>query len=82
LASTALTVPAIGALSGNSDTVVWRTQREQDASPNSYSMDFGHKERKPVHLTPAVRPRPALRHQASQLIEDLITLLRREWRSR
>jgi hypothetical protein len=70
------------ALSGNSDTVVWRTQREQDASPNSYSMGFGHKERKPVHLTPAVRPRPALRHQASQLIEDLITLLRREWRSR
>jgi uncharacterized protein DUF4062 len=69
-------------LSGRGDTAVWRTQREQDASPNSYSMGFGREGRNPVHLTPAVRPRPALRHQASQLVEDLVTLLRREWRSR
>lgn len=69
-------------LSGRSDTVVWRTQREQDASPNSYSVGFGREERKPAHLTPAVRPRPALRHQPGQLVEDLMTLLRREWRNR
>jgi hypothetical protein len=69
-------------LSGSNDHVVWRTQREQDASPDSYSMGFGQDGRKPVHLTPAVRPRPALRHQAGQLVEDLLTLLRREWRSR
>jgi hypothetical protein len=51
-------------LSGSNENVVWRTQREQDASPNSYSMGFGQNERKPVHLTPGARPRPALRHQA------------------
>jgi hypothetical protein len=69
-------------LSGRGDHAVWRTQREQDASPNSYSTGFGHHERKPVHLTPAVRPRAALQHQAAQLVEDIVTLLRREWRSR
>jgi hypothetical protein len=68
--------------SGRSDSAVWRTQREQDASLNSYSIGFGRGERKPVHLTPAVRPRSALQHQAGQLVEDIITLLRREWRSR
>jgi hypothetical protein len=69
-------------LTGRSDTAVWRTQREQDASPNSYSVGFGRDERKPVHLTPAVRPRAALQHQTDQLVEDIITLLRREWQSR
>jgi len=69
-------------LSGRDDHAVWRTQREQDASPNSYSTGFGHNERKPVHLTPAVLPRAALQHQAAQLVEDIITLLRRERRSR
>ena len=62
-------------LSGRDDHAVWRTQREQDASPNSYSTGFGH-------LTPAVLPRAALQHQAAQLVEDIITLLRRERRSR
>ena len=69
-------------LSGSNNNVVWRKQREQDASPNSYNMGFGQNGRKPVHLTPGVRPRPALRHQAGELVEDLVTLLRREWRSR
>jgi hypothetical protein len=69
-------------LSGRGDHAVWRTQREQDESPNSYSMGFGHNERKPVHLTLAVHPRAALEHQAAPLVEDIVTLLRREWRSR
>lgn len=69
-------------LSGRGDTVVWRTQHEQDESPDSYSMGFSREERNPVHLIPAVRPRPVLHHQAGLLVEDLLTLLRREWRSR
>lgn len=69
-------------LAGNNDSVVWRTQREQDASPTSYGMGFGQNERKPVHLTPGARPRAALRHQAGELVEDLVTLLRRQWRNR
>ena len=78
-----ITHVALAATLAGGDTVVWRTQREQDASPHSYSLGgFDREERKPVRLTPAVRPRPALRHQAGQLVEDLMTLLRREWRIR
>jgi hypothetical protein len=69
-------------LSVRGDTVVWRTQREQDLSPNSYSIGHGQNERGPVHLTPAVRSRPVLHHQAEQVIEDFVTLLRRKWRGR
>jgi len=31
---------------------------------------------------PGVRPRPALRRQAGELVDDLVTLLSRGWRSR
>lgn len=77
-----LTHVALAATLSGRDTVVWRTQREQDASPNSYSMGMGRNEHRPVHLAPAHRPRPALTHNADQLVEDLVTLLRREWQSR
>jgi hypothetical protein len=77
-----LTHVALAATLSGESTVVWRTQREQDASPNSYSMGMGSSEHRPVHLAPAHRPRPALTHQADQLVEDLVTLLRREWNSR
>jgi hypothetical protein len=77
-----LTHSALAATLSGGDTVVWRTQREQDASPHSYSIGMGLREHRPVHLSPAHRPRPALRHHADQLVEDLVTLLRREWRSR
>lgn len=63
--------PAV-TLSG-SDTVVWRSEREQDVSPTSYSVGFGRHEHRPVHLFSAHRRRPALRHNADQLVEDLVT---------
>jgi Domain of unknown function (DUF4062) len=77
-----LTHVALAATLSGGDMTVWRTQREQDASPNSYVMGFGRDDHRPVHLTPAHRPRPALNHNADQLVEDLVTLLRREWRSK
>lgn len=64
-----------------SDHVVWRTAAEHAASPNSFSMGSGQSERSPVHLTPAHRPRAALSLNAAELIEDYVTLLRREWRN-
>lgn len=54
-----------------------RVYRNGSAAPAHHA-----EEREPVHLTPAVRPRPALRHQAGQFVEDLVTPLRREWRAR
>jgi hypothetical protein len=58
-----------------------RTRREHNASPNSVQISgFGQDERPPVHLTPPHMSRPALAHQADQIVEDLATLLRRQWR--
>jgi hypothetical protein len=76
-----LTHVALAADLSGGDLTVWRTQREQDASPGSYSLGSGRAEHRPVHLSPAHRPRPALTHQTENLVEDLVTLLRREWRS-
>jgi hypothetical protein len=74
-----LTHMALAATLFGGDTTVWRTQKEQDANPNSYSMGGSRNGHQPVHLAPAHRPRAALRHNADQLVEDLVTLLRREW---
>lgn len=64
-----------------SDSVVWRTATEQAANPNSFILGWRQHERSPVHLTPAHRPRTALSLNAEELIEDYVTLLRREWRN-
>jgi hypothetical protein len=77
-----LTHSTLAVILAGSDTMVWRTQREQDASPNSYSMGMGQREPEPVHLAPPHRPRAALKHNADQLVEDLLTLVRREWKAR
>jgi hypothetical protein len=77
-----LTHVAIVATLSVDGTTVWRTQREQDASPNCFSMGVGRNEQQPVHLAPAHRPRPALTHNADQIVEDFVTLLRREWQSK
>ena len=77
-----LTHVALAATLSGNETAVWRTQLEQDASPNSYSIGMGREVHRPVHLAPAHRPRPALRRNADQLVEDLVTLLRREWQSK
>ena len=57
-----------------------RTRREHEASPNSMSMgnNYGRDQHSPVHLSPAHLPRAALSQQADQLVEDLMTLLRRQ----
>jgi Domain of unknown function (DUF4062) len=76
-----LTHVALAATLTGSDHAVWRAQREQDASPNSYSIGMGRDEHRPVHLAPPHRPRAALQHDADRLVEDIVTLLRREWRN-
>jgi Domain of unknown function (DUF4062) len=72
---------ALAAALQGSDMVVWRTQREHAASPRSY--EFGRTgrddQKRTVHLKPAVIPRAMLVHQTAQIVEDLITLLRRVW---
>jgi hypothetical protein len=61
--------------------MAWRTQREQDASPNQVTLDSrGQDERLPVFLAPPHRTRAALRLETGNLIDDLIVLLRRQWR--
>jgi hypothetical protein len=76
-----LTHVAIAATLNASETVVWRTRREHEASPSSFSIGMQHNERKPVHLTPPQRPRAALSHEAEALVEDFVTLLRRAWKA-
>jgi hypothetical protein len=58
-----------------------RTRAEHLASPNSISLNsFGQGDRPPVHLTPAHIRRPALIQNLTPLVDDLITLLRRQWK--
>lgn len=64
-----------------SDFMAWRTRAEHKASPDSYNVGFGNARQQPVHLTPGHRPRAAIKLNAAALIEDLVTLLRREWKS-
>lgn len=59
-----------------SDHMGWRTQAEDDASPNSFTMGFaGNDEKLPVSVD---RPRAALRFEAARLAEDLMVPLRRQ----
>jgi hypothetical protein len=76
-----LTHLCIAARISASDYMPWRTQREQDASPNAGTMGggFGRDERKPVHVS---KPRAALRLDRQRLAEDLLVPLRRQWKSR
>lgn len=76
-----LTHVAIAATLTGSDSVVWRTRAEQDASPNSYQMGWSQDEKRPVHLVPPQRPRSQLTLNPEPLVEDILTLLRRTWKS-
>ena len=67
---------ACNLLSGNYG--VWRTRSEQAASPDRYSIDSSNGERKPIHLNPATRVRSAVSYQRDEIVDDLITLLRRQ----
>lgn len=55
----------------------WRTQAEQDASPNSGSMGIGAREKTPVAVD---KPRAALAFQVKELSEDFMVRLRRQWK--
>ncbi|WP_375462175.1 hypothetical protein [uncultured Enterovirga sp.] len=77
-----LTHSAIAVTLSNAESATWRTQQEQDASPNSISMRGFGRDPQPVMLAPPVLPRPALRTEPNRLVEDLLTLMRREWRAR
>lgn len=59
----------------------WRTRGEHGASPNRMGMCLGNDERRAVHLTPPHRARAALRLEAGRLLEDLVVMLRRQWKS-
>jgi hypothetical protein len=67
---------ACSLLSGNYG--VWRTRAEQAASPDRYSIDSSNGERKPIHLNPATRVRSAVSYQRDEIVDDFITLLRRQ----
>ena len=57
------------------------TRRERQASPRSIQMSsFGQEDRPAVHLTPAHILRPQLAQGIDQIVEDLTTLLRQQWR--
>jgi hypothetical protein len=56
----------------------WRTQAEQDASPNAATMRMGEA---PCRLVTLDRPRGALKFDAARLAEDLMVPLRRQWKS-
>lgn len=61
-----------------SDHLGWRTQAEQDASPNSGTMRMGSLPERPSTLD---RPRAALKFDAARLAEDLMVPLRRQWKA-
>ncbi len=61
-----------------SDFMAWRTQAEQDSSPNSGTMRMGSVPEKPVCVD---RPRGVLKFDARRLAEDLLVPLRRQWKA-
>jgi hypothetical protein len=70
-----ITHVALAAAIEASDHMGWRTQAEQDASPNSGTMRMGNGQR-PTSSTDC--PRTALRFQPTELAEDLMVPLRRQ----
>lgn len=70
---------ALAASIETSDHMGWRTQAEQDASPNSGTMRMNGAQQRPTSSTD--RPRAALRFQAAELAEDLMVPLRRQMKS-
>jgi hypothetical protein len=74
-----LTHLAIAARLDGGDHMAWRTQREQDASPNSGSIGWGRDDRPAVAIT---KPRAAIRLDQRRLAEDILVPLRRQWKQR
>jgi len=74
-----ITHVALAASIEASDYMGWRTQAEQDASPNSGTMRMGNGQERPTSSTDC--PRAALRFQATELAEDLMVPLRRQMKA-
>jgi hypothetical protein len=72
-----LTHVAIAAAIEGSDHLGWRTQAEQDASPNSGQIRYNRDEARSVCVN---RPRAALRFNRADLAEDLMVPLRRQYK--
>lgn len=76
-----LTRIVIAADIGTSGVFGWRTAREQAASPDSMQIAVDRSASGPVMLNPPDRTRMALRAEHTRLIDDLLALLRRRYRS-
>ena len=72
------TAPVVGLRGGGH--LPWRTQAEQDRSPNRAVMGVGGWEQVVIALSPPVRRRAALLHDTQRLAEDFTVRLRREVR--
>ena len=57
----------------------WRTRAEQQSNPGNYSVN-PTTEKKPIHLSPALRKRAALIQDVERIAEDMLVLLRRQRR--
>lgn len=58
----------------------WRTRAEHERNPNSVQLGMGQPDVVVVQLSPATRKRPALTRQAPEIADDLVALMRREFR--
>lgn len=66
---------------GDAQMMSWQTRAEAARGRGgSMSFGIGTGEPRPVRLTPALRCRSALAHDAAELVKDFVTLLRREYR--
>ena len=63
-----------------SDYVALRSLAEQQASPNSMEVPVQRDERRAVHLNPPDRARMAIKAERQLIAEDLLALLRRQYR--
>ena len=73
-----LTHVALAAKIEASDYMAWRTQAEQNASPNTGTLRMASAPERPVHLD---RQRGALKFDAKRISEDLMVPLRRLWKA-
>jgi hypothetical protein len=72
---------AVAASVSSNGVMGWRTRAEDEVSPHSMTMSmFQERKRTPVHLTPPDRARAVLAFDRERIGEDLLTLLRRQWR--
>jgi hypothetical protein len=76
-----LTHLAIAVTVGSAGGQTWRTRRQHAASPDRMTMRMNNDEPAPVMLSPAVRPRTALRFDVDRIVDDFVTLLARYYRT-